>query len=193
MQYDHYKDTCSICRETEEKRNKLMVRTIIFLIIFVVLCIDEFSARLIIDSISTAEMGNPFPISLRVLRFLCLLIFNYYYLTYIQKCIYIENQYLYIAKLEKLIYEQSNSTVCIEREYKGYNLSQPKFLAFIGWFYKYIIPVSILGITTYALIISYEKRILFYISILLVLQLLVITIGYIVFHIKVEISYKKDS
>ena len=138
--YDHYKETVSLSKEAQGRRNKsFLVLCILEAFSFLILIRPEKAFELILDGINI-ELDRSLQISNTIMQTLLWLLIAYVMIRYIQDMLYVERQYIYLDKLEKAI--SSNMTVNIfTREGDHYLHNYPMVLNFIDLFYKMLMPI----------------------------------------------------
>lgn len=138
--YDHYKETVSLSKEAQGRRNKsFLVLCILEAFSFLILIRPEKAFELILDGINI-ELDRSLQISNTIIQTLLWLLIAYVMIRYIQDILYVERQYIYLDKLEKAI--SSNMTVNIfTREGDHYLHNYPMVLNFIDLFYKMLMPI----------------------------------------------------
>lgn len=138
--YDHYKETFSLSKEAQGRRNKsFLVLCILEAFSFLILIRPEKAFKLILDGINL-ELDSTLQISNTIIQTLLWLLIAYVMIRYIQDVLYVERQYMYLNKLEKEI--SNNMTVNIfSREGDHYLHNYPMVLNFIDLFYKMLMPI----------------------------------------------------
>lgn len=138
--YDHYKETFSLSKAAQERRNKNFVILCIFeALSFLLLIRPETASKLILTGINK-DMETPLQLSNAIIQTLLWLLIAYVMIRYIQDVLYVERQYLYLDNLEKKIARLS-STGIFTREGINYQRDYPMVLNFIDLFYKMLMPV----------------------------------------------------
>lgn len=138
--YDHYKETFSLSKKAQDKRNKnFIVLCILEAILFLLLIRPEIAFDLIQKGIKK-ELDVTLQLSNTIIQTLLWLLIAYVMIRYIQDMLYIERQYVYLDDLEKEIATLS-STKIFAREGDNYQKNYPMVLNFIDLFYKMLIPV----------------------------------------------------
>ena len=101
--YDHYKETFSLSKEAQGRRNKsFLVLCILEAFSFLILIRPEKAFKLILDGINL-ELDSTLQISNTIIQTLLWLLIAYIMIRYIQDVLYVERQYMYLNKLEKEI------------------------------------------------------------------------------------------
>lgn len=141
--YDHYKETFSLSKEAQSRRNKsFLVLCILEAFSFLVLIRPEKAFALILDGLN-AELNMTLQVSNTIIQTMLWLLIAYVMIRYIQDMLYVERQYTYLSKLEKAI--SNNMTVNIfSREGDNYVHNYPMVLNFIDLFYKMLMPIFFL-------------------------------------------------
>ena len=138
--YDHYKETFSLSKEAQGRRNKsLLILCILEAFSFLILIRPEKAFELILDGINI-ELDRSLQISNTIIQTLLWLLIAYVMIRYIQDMLYVERQYIYLDKLEKVI--SNNMAINIfTREGDHYLHNYPMVLNFIDLFYKMLMPI----------------------------------------------------
>lgn len=138
--YDHYKETFSLSKESQGRRNKsFVILCVLEAISFLLLIRPEMAFELILKGINR-DIETPLQLSNTIIQTLIWLLIVYVMIRYIQDMLYIERQYTYLNKLEK---EISNLTISgiFSREGENYQRNYPMVLNFIDLFYKMLMPI----------------------------------------------------
>lgn len=133
--YDHYKETCSLGKEAQKRRNKnFVILCVLEALSFLLLVRPERVFELILKGINK-NIEASLQLSNTIMQTLIWLLLAYVMIRYIQDVLYIERQYIYLDKLEK---EISNLTVTgvFSREGDSYQRNYPIVLNIIDLFYK---------------------------------------------------------
>lgn len=141
--YNHYVETCSLTRDAEQKRTRYLIFSILSLFFFSTLSLKPDDMFKWIQGVVISRSGAGLPLSLSLSKVLFFVLFLYFQVSYYQKCVFIERQYLYSGELE--------CKIGITREGKAYNERQPVILLLIGWFYKYVLPIIISLVLIYSI------------------------------------------
>ena len=138
--YDHYKDTYSLSKQAQDKRNKyfLFICIIEFTLFFFVFRPNETTSILLglLSNISNTHIA----LSVQVLQCFLWVILVYFSIRYCQSNLYEENQYKYLERLEIEI-SSKLSDFNLNRESGNYLDKYPKALDFIHIFYTWVFPV----------------------------------------------------
>lgn len=138
--YDHYKETFSLSKEAQKRRNKsFVILCILEAISFLLLIRKKMAFELILKGINKG-IEIPLQLSNTIIQTLLWLLIAYVMIRYIQDMLYIERQYIYLGKLEK---EISNLTIVgiFSREGESYQENYPMVFNFIDLFYKMLMPI----------------------------------------------------
>lgn len=138
--YDHYKETFSLSKEAQGRRNKsFVILCVLEAVSFLLLIRPEMAFELILKGINK-DIETPLQLSNTIIQTLIWLLIVYVMIRYIQDMLYIERQYTYLDKLEK---EISNLTISgiFSREGENYQRNYPMVLNFIDLFYKMLMPI----------------------------------------------------
>lgn len=148
--YDHYKESCSLRKEAQTRRNKnFVVLCILEAISFLLLIRPEFAFEILQEGINanlemTIDFGNS------VLQTFLWILITYVLMRYCQDSLYVERQYIYEKKLEdeisKRLMNNPFDTSSIDREGKNYLRNYPIVLNIIDLFYKMFSPILFAGI-----------------------------------------------
>lgn len=140
MLYDHYKETFSLSKEAQARRNKSFILLCVFeAISFLLLIRPEKAFELILGGINN-KLNVTLELSNTIMQTLLWLLIVYVMIRYIQDMLYIERQYTYIDNLEKKIARLSSVDI-FAREGKNYQKDYPMVLNFIELFYKMLMPI----------------------------------------------------
>lgn len=140
MLYDHYKETFSLSKEAQARRNKSFILLCVFeAISFLLLIRPEKAFELILGGINN-KLNVTLELSNTIMQTLLWLLIVYVMIRYIQDMLYIERQYTYIDNLEKKIASLSSIDI-FAREGKNYQKDYPMVLNFIELFYKMLMPI----------------------------------------------------
>lgn len=149
--YDHYKETYSLSKSAQERRNKG----------FVLLCVLEAISFLmtwnpawicgLLNDAASKKLESTIQISSNILQTTLWILIAYVLVRYIQDVLYIERQYGYIAHLEKKISELMGDNL-FSREGENYTKDYPIVLNLIDLFYKMLCPVLFSVINVYHII-----------------------------------------
>lgn len=145
--YDHYKETLSLNKEAQIRRNKsFIILCVLEALSFLILIRPEKVFDLILEGINsglemTLVIGNT------ILQTLLWLLIAYVMIRYIQDMLYIERQYNYLDTLEKEISKVLKVDI-FAREGTNYQRNYPIVLNFIDLFYKMLIPIFFILVNT---------------------------------------------
>lgn len=136
--YDHYKETYSLSKEAQARRNKSFIMLCILeAFSFLVLIRPEKAFELIINGINQ-EMNMTLQLSNTIIQTLIWLLITYVMIRCVQDMLYVERQYSYLNNLEN---EISKSINVFKREGENYQENYPMVLNFIDLFYKMLMPI----------------------------------------------------
>lgn len=140
MLYDHYKETFSLSKEAQVRRNKsFIVLCILEAFSFLLLIRPEKAFELILEGIHK-ELDMTLQLSNTIIQTLLCLLIVYVMIRYIQDMLYVERQYAYLDSLEKEI-SNLGSVNIFAREGANYQKDYPMVLNFIDLFYKMLMPI----------------------------------------------------
>lgn len=138
--YDHYKETFSLSKEAQSRRNKsFVVLCILEAFSFLLLIRPEKAFELILEGINK-ELDMTLQLSNTIIQTLLWLLIVYVMIRYIQDMLYVERQYIYLDSLEKEI-SNLGSVNIFAREGANYQKDYPMVLNFIDLFYKMLMPI----------------------------------------------------
>lgn len=138
--YDHYKETFSLSKEAQTRRNKsFIILCILEAFLFLLLVKPEEVFELIREGINK-ELDMTLQLSNTIIQTLLWLLIVYVMIRYIQDMLYIERQYMYLDNLEKEITDLGAINI-FAREGANYQRNYPMVLNFIDLFYKMLMPI----------------------------------------------------
>lgn len=138
--YDHYKETFSLSKEAQGRRNKsFVILCVLEALSFLLLIRPEMAFELILKGINKG-IETSLQLSNTIIQTLIWLLIVYVMIRYIQDMLYIERQYTYLDKLEKEI-SNLTTTRIFSREGENYQKDYPMVLNFIDLFYKMLMPI----------------------------------------------------
>ena len=140
MLYDHYKETFSLSKEAQTRRNKsFIVLCILEAFSFLLLIRPEKAFYLILEGINK-ELDMTLQLTNTIIQTLFWLLIVYVMIRYVQDVLYVERQYIYLDSLEKEI-SNLGSVDIFTREGVNYQKDFPMVLNFIDLFYKMLMPI----------------------------------------------------
>lgn len=143
--YDHYKETFSLNKEAQVRRNKsFILLCILEAVSFLLLIRPEKTFELILEGINN-ELGVTLELSNTIMQMLLWILIAYIMIRYIQDVLYVERQYIYLGKLEEKISSITGGNIFM-RESNNYQEQYPIVLNLIDLFYKMLMPVLFMGI-----------------------------------------------
>ena len=162
--YDHYKESNTLVQNMAKDRNmyfKYLWLIIFFNLLFLLYPNDfiENISNLLNDKYNM-NFSNIYVIIQSTLWLLTIL----FLIQYLHKNIYIERQYIYIKKFEKEISNLLNTNV-FNREGDNYIENYPIVLNVLDFFYKWIIPLSIVLIMSLKLYFEYRNNVCMFLKI----------------------------
>ena len=142
--YDHYKETNSLSKTAQSRRNKSFVYLCILeAISFLMIRNPDFICGLLNEA-AAKKLETTIQISTDILQTLIWILIAYVLVRYVQNVLYVERQYLYLDGLEKRIAKQlgkkANDSL-FSREGDNYLKDYPVVLNFIDLFYKVVAPI----------------------------------------------------
>lgn len=127
MLYDHYKETFSLSKQAQARRNKsFIVLCALEAFLFFLLIRPEKAFKLILEGINK-ELDMTLQLSNTIIQTLLWLLIAYVMIRYIQDVLYIERQYIYLDSLEKEISNLSSIDIFM-REGTNYQKDYPMVL-----------------------------------------------------------------
>lgn len=151
--YDHYRETFSLSKAAQERRNKS----------FIYLCILEALAFFIV--IDPENMFKAMKSYEKLAGIVCLghdiiqtllwIMIAYILIRYVQDMIYVERQYNYLDKMEKRLSDKIEENI-FRREGENYLKEYPKVLNLIDLFYKMLMPVLFLIINIFHIVMEWQ-------------------------------------
>lgn len=142
--YDHYKDTFTLSKTAQSRRNKYFVfLCLLEAISFMLIKNPELICGLLND-VSKNKLESVFQFSNTVLQTLVWILIAYVLVRYVQDVLYVERQYGYLSMLENKIGEllgESDDHNIFTREGDHYLESYPIVLNLIDLFYKFFSPI----------------------------------------------------
>lgn len=137
--FEHYKETCEICRNNEKDRNQLFVSVCILLTTLFLLMISETSVTGMFLVWIKEKFHYDLEISVDIIQSLVWTLLLYFTIRYYQLCIGIERLYHYIHDVEEKL--SAMLGMDISREGRRYLQEYPMVLRFIWCFYTIFFPV----------------------------------------------------
>lgn len=139
--YDHYKETFSLSKEAQARRNKnFVILCVLEALSFLILIKPEKAFEIIADGINS-ELDLTLSLGNSIIQTLIWILIAYVSIRYVQDMMYIERQYGYMDKLEKKICASIDYHNLFSREGDHYKESYPMVLNFIDLFYKMLMPI----------------------------------------------------
>lgn len=143
--YDHYKETFSLSKEAQSRRNKsFIVLCILEAISFFVLLRPEKAFEIIIKGINN-ELNTALQLSNTIIQTLLWVLIAYVMIRYVQDMLYIERQYIYLEQLERKI-SKCELLEIFNREGGHYKNNFPMVINFIDLFYKMLMPIFFMAL-----------------------------------------------
>lgn len=150
--YDHYKDTCEICRNMEKDRNKLFIYVCSLLTLLFLFIISETNVTGVFYSWVKQNYAYDLALSVDTIQSFVWIILLYFTIRYYQECICIERIYTYIHNLETRISIELEFE--INREGENYLHFYPKISNFIWSLYTIIFPTLYIALITIKIIVE---------------------------------------
>ena len=142
--YDHYKESNSLRKVSQSRRNKSFAYLCILeAISFLMVRNSEFICGLLNEAVAK-KLETTIQIGTGIIQTLIWILIAYVLVRYVQDVLYIERQYSYLARLEKEISKQlgeKQDDSIFSREGEDYLRDYPLVLNFIDLFYKMFAPI----------------------------------------------------
>lgn len=145
--YDHYKETCELSREAQNRRNKSFIGLCVLEALSFLVLIRPMDVLELFKSELKSKLDVTLNFGSNILQTLIWVSITYVMIRYVQDMLYIERQYTYMDTLEKEISEKGSVGV-FNREGLHYRENYPMVLNLIDLFYKMLSPVLFLTINT---------------------------------------------
>lgn len=143
LYYDHYKETCSLNKEAQSRRNRnYVVLCVLEALSFLSLIKPETALEFFSTGIN-AQFNTALVLGNGVFQTLLWILIAYAMIRYCQDTLYIERQYICIDGIEKEISKLMEGSP-FDREGEGYLKDYPMVLNFIDLFYKMFSPILFL-------------------------------------------------
>lgn len=136
--YDHYKDTVSIVKNEENKRNKMFIIILIHLLVLFLISIKPESIYNTVSDLLKENLKTGAYFGINVFQITIMISILYCTIRYYQINIHIDKTYIYLHKIEENIAENINKD--FGREGNSYLSQYPKTLNSIYYSYKYFFP-----------------------------------------------------
>jgi hypothetical protein len=143
--YDHYKETYSLHKEAQQRRNKNFVVLCVLEAVSFLLLIRPDTAIAVINLGINSQLDTSFSFGIGVVQTFVWILIAYILVRYCQDVMYVERQYMYIDRLEKRISNEMGENL-FSREGENYVKDYPMILNFIDLFYKMFSPILFAGI-----------------------------------------------
>lgn len=151
--YDHYKETFSLSKTAQERRNKSFVRLCILEATSFFVAIDPDKMIRTLGRYKT--LSGLVALGYEIVQTLLWMMIAYVLIRYVQDMIYVERQYGYLEQLEKRL-----SGIIAEdmfcREGENYQKEYPKVLNLIDLFYKMLMPVLFSVINVFHIVMEWQ-------------------------------------
>lgn len=182
LTYDHFKDSYELSKESQADRNKLFILLALIMAIQYLFIIEPDSLIITLSSWLLESFHINLIMEISVIQSFLWFILLYFTIRYYQVNTYIERQYKYIHKLEKIISIQAG--IEFDRESFNYLNGYPKVLDFISIIYRVVFPVLYAIIITIKIIfeiLSYAPCLSLLLDIILAVCCFVLTCLYLYF------------
>lgn len=151
--YDHYKETFSLSKVAQERRNKSFICLCILEALAFFIVIDPenmFKAMKSYEKLTViVGLGHD------IIQTLLWMMIVYILIRYVQDMIYVERQYNYLDKMEKRLSDKIKENI-FRREGENYLKEYPKVLNLIDLFYKMLMPVLFLIINIFHIVMEWQ-------------------------------------
>lgn len=155
--YDHYKETCEICRNKEKDRNKLFIMVGILLTLLFLFMIAEDNTIKIFYEVLQEKYDLDVTLSVETIQSLIWGLLLYFTIRYYQQCISIERMYQYIHQIEERMSNELEFEII--REGKNYLQEYPWILNYIWIIYTVVFPIVYLVLIVINLIVDVHTKI----------------------------------
>lgn len=151
--YDHYKETFSLSKAAQERRNKSFICLCILEALAFFIVIDPEKLLILMKNFDTlkgmVDLGH------EIIQTLLWIMIAYVLMRYVQDMMYIERQYGYLDEMEKKLSAIMRRNL-FRREGGNYQKEYPKVLNLIDLFYKMLMPVLFLVINTFHIVMEWR-------------------------------------
>lgn len=154
--YDHYKETCELSREAQNRRNKSFIGLCVLEALSFLVLIRPMDVLELFKSELKSKLDVTLNFGSNILQTLIWVSITYVMIRYVQDMLYIERQYTYMDTLEKEI-SKKGSVGVFNREGLHYRENYPMVLNFIDLFYKMLSPVLFLTINTIKIVSEWKQ------------------------------------
>lgn len=138
--YDHYKETYTLNKEAQSRRNKnFAILCVLEAISFLMLRNPDLICGLLNDA-AKEQLETTIQVSNGILQTLIWILIAYVLVRYVQDVLYVERQYKYLDKLEEKIAGLLGDDI-FSRESDNYLKDYPLVLNLVDLFYKFFSPV----------------------------------------------------
>ena len=139
--YDHYKETCSLSKAAQSRRNKSFVALCLLeTLSFMMMLNPDMICSLLNDTIRE-KLETTIQFSTNILQTSLWIIIAYALIRYVQDALYVERQYTYLGKLEKKLSKLLGKGDLFCRESENYLKEYPIVLNLVDLFYKFFSPI----------------------------------------------------
>lgn len=139
IQYDHYKETFKIIRDSEKERNKLFIIVIVHILVMFLFIVKPNEIYQTINEFSKNYIENGLYFGINAIEIFIWISTLYFSTRYFQININIDRKYIYLHSLEKQL--SKSLKINFNRESKAYEDRYPILLNIIYWTYRYIFPI----------------------------------------------------
>ncbi len=151
--YDHYKETFSLSKAAQERRNKSFICLCILEALTFFIVIDP--EKMLITMKSYETLAGIVDLGYEIIQTLLWMMIAYVLIRYVQDMIYVERQYSYLDELEKRLSGTIKEDM-FRREGENYQKEYPKVLNLIDLFYKMLMPVLFLIINIFHIVMEWQ-------------------------------------
>lgn len=162
LYYDHYKESCSLRKEVQGRRNKSFVVLCILEAFSFLLMIKPGTALEILEAGINTSLETVLTFGNGTIQTLLWVLIAYVLIRYCQDTLYVERQYKYEDKLESeisgLIKYNLQKENMISREGTYYLWEYPIVLNIIDLFYKMFMPIVFTGINIVRIVKEWQMN-----------------------------------
>lgn len=188
--YDHYKETLGFIKDSEKSRNSQFIYLLILITFFLLIVFEPLSTYNIFLKLLETKFGVNIEYSCNVIKILILFLILFVLTKYYQINVYIERQYIYLAKCENKLKEIDENI--FSRECQEYNGQYPKILSATYYFYKFIFPVFLMilmGTNLLIEVINFNNKGFIFIDFIIAVIIIVLSWQYLKFNIEIQENY----
>lgn len=162
--YDHYKESNVLSQNAQKERNKLFKYLCFVILINLIFLFYPGEIVTGVNQFLNKTYSIDTSITYTIIQSFCWLLIVYLLIQYLHKNIYIERQYIYLEKLENEIGNELKSKI-FNRESVSYLDNYPLILEVLDFFYKWILPITIVLINGIKLYYEYVNKVCLFLKI----------------------------